>query len=194
MITLSIDPGKHHAGWAIFVERTLVRAGVVMVRPEKDTHNAYYRQGRHKQVTCASSVKIAETIGAHVEIARRIVESRKGSVHVEYVGEMMHVYVDEDGRLTERASPVELLFIQTTMGAIAGEIRQPKSTRYVEAAEWKKQRGDLATWTMIRNTLDTQETEVAKSCGVYDETGSLRKHFHHGLEAIGIGLWSLFRL
>lgn len=192
MILVSIDPGKHHAGWAIFVEKMLVRAGVAKVKPQKDTHGPYFRQGKHKQVQAQSAVMLAELIGAHVAVARRIV----GDNHViDVVCEFMHVYLDDDGKLVKgTSSPEDLLYVQNTAGAVMGEIRAPKRVRHVEANEWKKQRSDAATWPWIRNVMTPAEVEVAKACGIYDAHGPLGANFHHGLEAYGIGAWAQFRL
>lgn len=194
MITLAIDPGKHHCGWAIFVEKKLLRSGVVRVDPDRDTHGPYYRQGRHRQVVCQSSAKIAQEITMLANMAQML---HGGQAVIEIVLEMMHVYVDQDTKkLKDGSNPVELLYIQTTSGAIIGALsqRHPCRVRFIDASEWKKQLKDLATWTMVRNALMPDEVEIAKRCGTYDETGPLGKQFHHGLEAKGIGLWSLYRL
>lgn len=181
--TLAIDPGKRHAGWALFYDRELRCAGIVTVKAAKARHGPDYRQGRHKQEDTTIARTIAEAVKNEIG----------GTVDpLEIVCEFQHIYTDKARRLTNRSDPTDLLFLAYTVGAIVGAQRASARVRLVEPSEWKGQRPDEVTWMWIRDKLNSAEQRRAANCHVYDELD--RADFHHGLEAIGIGLWSLFRL
>jgi hypothetical protein len=182
----AIDPGKHHAGWAFFRNAKLVAAGVVRRPPIATAWGPHYRQASHLEVSTAASNAVAEQVANE---ARRHAGDSAGDGVVDVVTEFMTVYSNDN------TSPADLLSIQQTAGMIFGAIPiRRKRLRCVEAREWKKQRNADATWCWIRDELTEDEIKIAKACGVYDASGKLKKDFEHGLSAIGIALWSLFRL
>lgn len=178
MRLLAIDPGKHHAGWALFVDGKLTRAGIEKAPEVEPVERADYRQGRHKaHVTtrCALVGNLIHGVGFVDEV----------------IAELPHVYVDGNRRLTGKADPNDLLFLAFTAGVLTGSAHRADS-RLVEPSEWKGQRPDSVTWKWIRDAMKPAEIEIAIAHDVYDDRH--RKTFHHGLEAIGIGLWASWRL
>lgn len=182
-VSLYIDPGKAHCGWACFAlaTGTLVRAGVERVRPPTRTTitGRGMRVGTHGQIDPTVSTVI---------LPARLAASLRDLHVVHMLTELPQVYV---GGHTK--DPRALMYLATTAGAIAGRI-QPATTRFVEPREWKGQVPDEVFWRRVRRALDDDERTIAVEAGVYQQDGKLGGQFHHGLEAIGLGLWSHLRL
>ncbi len=178
-LLLAVDPGKHHAGWALFANGYLLAAGIARAVPPKDSRPVTYRQDVPASETHAQT-SVAVQIEAAVSRAIPVAPV------TEVIVEGMRVYPGD-----KRSNPANMIEVSITSGAILGRFPLARP-RLVTAARWKGQLSDGATWHMIQKNMTAPEISTARACRVYDAED--RKDFHHGLEAIGIGLWALWRI
>lgn len=182
-VLIGHDPGKHEAGIAVFDldAKRLLACEVLRARESEDRAPITYRQGKFKAPECALPYLIASHA---LIVCSPYMQAGRLPFGSEFVSETPRVY----DKKKSKVNPEHLFSLSTCHAAVATMLH-PTSTRLVVPSEWKHQIPDNILWDRIRSRLAPDELTIAQAMEA--RSGA---HFHHALEAIGVGLWALWRL
>lgn len=178
---LSCDPGKFHAGLGLFDPGTRRLIACTLLRP-------YGMPLGAGQVTRSMTHRPDESRAASaLALAMRVWLEYSGfKAPSVFVSEYPQVYTD-GMRLRKRADPQDLLWLATTVGALASESGAGE-VRTAMPREWKGTVPEAIFARRIYDTLAPAERTLYDDMDLGDDVK------HNVLEGIGVGLWALGRL
>ena len=160
-VLVSVDPGKQHAGVAVFIDRVLYTCAYIATkRPAPAASNEV-----------ASRARTLIPHGMRVSIV---------------VSEWPSVRDNRRAKGSAAKSGNDLLFLTHTVGAINKEFFEADVHEIVGVNTWKGSLDkDLVMHRVLEKRLSPQEIAVVS------KNGYLKND--HVLEAVGVGLWRLYR-
>lgn len=193
-VLVAVDPGKDHAGVTIAVDGVVALCETVKIPRRKDLYGPAYRQGRIKAVDSTLCVEVA--LGVKALLARLDVDWSVTTI--EYVSEIPAVR-KVGKRLSSKVRPEDLMFVQTTGGAVAGMLSftgKLATVRYIYPEEHKGQIDPEVYWDRVlkiaRKSGDEKIADgVLKSMG--NKSGLPCDKVGHAIDSLGIAYWALWR-
>lgn len=163
---LAIDPGLKYLGWALFVHGKLARCGVSHSKSRKAT------LGEHARI--------------HVlNIGAKCIMSPPCRQNLHVVVERPKVYPGP----RQKGDQNDLIAIAIVGAMVAGAIAS--NAAFIYPDEWKGQMPKDVCHRRIERRLDSDE--LKKLDDLPPETAKGKGARHNGLDAVGIGLFAVWR-